>query len=147
MFYDTTNLRSPEITLRLNKTAEADPAKGWSPYYDFQICLPDGTEAGHCNLRLGYNERLYYGGHIGYTVFEPFRGHHYAGKACLLLFELARMHGMEYLYITCTPDNVASRKTCEYVGGRLEAVVDLPPDNDMYLEGERQKCVYRVNLY
>jgi tagatose 1,6-diphosphate aldolase len=146
MFFDTSGLKSPEITLRLNKTAGADPEKGLVPYYDFTICLADGTEAGHCNFRVGYNEKLYYGGHIGYTVFEPFRGHRYAAKACLLLFELARLHGMEYLYITCTPENAASRKTCEYAGGTLEAIVDLPPDNDMYLAGERQKCVYRVNL-
>jgi len=140
------DLKSDEIFLKLNKIAEADPEKGWSPYYDFTICLADGTEAGHCNFRLGYNEKLYYGGHIGYTVFEPYQGNHYAAKACLLLFGLARMHGMEYLYITCTPENAASRKTCERVGGVLEAIVDLPPDNDMYLAGERQKCVYRVNL-
>jgi len=146
MFFNTNHLRSDEIFLRLNRTAEADREKGWSPYYDFTISLADGTEAGHINLRLGYNERLYYGGHIGYTVHKPFRGHHYAGKACLLLFGLARMHGMEYLYITCNPENLASRKTCEFVGGVLEAVVDLPPDNDMYLEGERRKCVYRVEL-
>ena len=146
MFFDASNLRSEEIYLRLNKTAEADLEKGWSPYYDFTICLPGGTEAGHCSFRVGYNERLYYGGHIGYTVFEPFRGRHYAGKACLLLFRLARMHGMQYIYITCTPENIASKKTCEYVGGVLEAVVDLPPDNDMYLAGERRKCVYRVEL-
>ena len=146
MFFDTSNLRSEEIFLRLNKKAEADPEKGWSPYYDFAICLPDGTEAGYINLRLGYNERLYFGGHIGYAVNEPHRGHHYAGKACLLLFDLARTHGMEYLYITCNPENIASRKTCESVGGVLEAVVDLPPDNDMYLAGERQKCVYRVEM-
>ncbi|MDR2687712.1 MAG: GNAT family N-acetyltransferase [Oscillospiraceae bacterium] len=146
MFFDTAHLNSPEITLRLNKTAEADPEKGLSPYYDFAICLADGTEAGHCNFRVGYSEKLYFGGHIGYTIFEPFRGHHYAAKACLLLFELARLHGMDYLYITCTPENVASRKTCEYAGGVLEAIADLPPDNDMYLAGERQKCVYRVEL-
>lgn len=44
------------------------------------------------------------------------------------------------------PDNHASRKTCEYAGGTLEAIVDLPEDNDMYMDGERQKCIYRFKL-
>ena len=36
------------------------------------------------------------------------RGHHYAGKACKLLFQLAQRHGMEYVIITCNPDNYPS---------------------------------------
>jgi len=146
MFFDTNNLKSDEIFLRLAKTVEADPEKGIVPCYIFKICLAGGTEIGQCNSRFGYNERLYYGGHIGYGIDEPFRGRHYAGKACLLLFELARMHGMEYLYITCDEENAASRKTCEYAGGVLETVADLLPDNVLYLRGDRQKCIYRVNL-
>ena len=146
MFFDTSSLKSDELSLRLVRTVEANPAKGLVPFYEFKICLADGTEVGQCNFRVGYSERLYFGGHIGYAVDEPFRGHHYAGKACLLLFELARMHGMPYLYITCSPDNIASRKTCEYAGGVLEAIADLPPDNDMYQRGDRRKCIYRVEL-
>lgn len=71
---------------------------------------------GSCDLRIGHNENLYYGGNIGYRVEEAYRGNHYAGKACLLLFELARKHDLQYLIITCNPDNAASRKTCEYAG-------------------------------
>ena len=44
------------------------------------------------------------------------------------------------------PENTASRRTCEFAGGVLEGIVELPPDNDMYLEGERQKCIYRFSL-
>ena len=97
-------------------------------------------------FRSGHNESVYYGGNIGYRVHPAHRGRHYAGKACLLLFQLAEKHGMEYLYITCNPENMASRKTCEFAGGVLEGIVELPPDNDMYLEGERQKCIYRFSL-
>ena len=99
-----------------------------------------------CGLRIGHNEGVYYGGNIGYGVGEPHRGRHYAGKACLLLFQLAKKHGMDYLYITCNPENTASRKTCEYAGGVLEGVVDVPEDNDMYQRGERKKCIYRFVL-
>ena len=62
------------------------------------------------------------------------------------MFELAKMHKMNYLIITCNPENYASRKTCEYAGGKLESIIDLPTDNDMYLEGHRQKCIYKFVL-
>lgn len=146
LFLGTSDLKTDEIFLKLEKTVEADTEKGWVPAYHFKICLTDGTEAGYCDLRIGYNQKLYFGGNIGYGIIEKYRGNHYAGKACLLLFEFARRHEMEYLYITCNPENYASRKTCEFAGGVLESVVDLPPDNDMYIDGERQKCVYRFDL-
>lgn len=146
MFYETGFLKNDEINLHLSKTVQADADKGWLPAYHFDICLPNGTKAGLCDLRIGYNRNIYYGGNIGYAVHPEHRGHYYAGKTCLLLFGLARMHGMTSLIITCNPDNFASRKTCEYSGGILEAVVDLPADNDMYMDGERQKCIYRFLL-
>ena len=49
---------------------------------------------------------------------------------------------MTELWITCNPDNLASRRTCELAGAEFMGIVDLPPDSDMYLEGERQKCRY-----
>jgi len=140
-------LRNEEIVLRLEKTVPGDPSKNWVPAYHFAICAPDGTRMGTCDLRIGYNESLYYGGHIGYRVAEEYRGHHYAGKACLLLFELARKHGMREIIITCNPDNFASRKTCEYAGGRLAEIVQLPPDNAMRADGETEKCIYRFDLF
>ena len=146
-FLDTSDLRSDEISLKLESVNDADPEKGWVPCYHFSIRLvSDGTEVGHCDLRIGHNEKLYFGGNIGYRILEPQRGRHYAGKACLLLFELARRHGLEYLYITCNPENYASRRTCEYAGGVLQTTVDLPADNDMFQSGERRKCVYRFEL-
>ena len=43
-------------------------------------------------------------------------------------------------------ENVASRRTCELVGGALIDIVDVPPIIDLYKEGDRQKCRYRVVL-
>ena len=83
-----------EIQLVLTGKSEADPAKGWLPAWYFAICAPDGTRMGACVLRVGRNENTYYGGNIGYTVEPPYRGHHYAGKACRLLFGLARRQGL-----------------------------------------------------
>ena len=143
MFFDTSDLKTNEIFLKLEKAIEANPVTGWLPAYHFSICLSDETKVGRCDFRIG---EIYFGGNIGYEVDEKYRGNHYAGKACMLLFKLARKHNMEYLYITCNPDNYASRKTCEYAGGVLEAIVDLPEDNDMYLDGDRQKCVYKFSF-
>jgi RimJ/RimL family protein N-acetyltransferase len=49
---------------------------------------------------------------------------------------------MDKLIITCNPDNIASRRTCEKAGLKLKEIVDLPNYNEMYLEGERHKCIY-----
>lgn len=146
MFLNTVFLKSDELMLRLERTADADPVKKWVPAYHFAICLRDGTKVGNCDLRIGYNQKLYYGGHIGYGIDESRRGHHYAAKACRLLFELERKHGMDYVYITCNVTNAASARTCELAGGVLQAVETLPEDNDMFKEGIRQVKVYRFDL-
>lgn len=140
-------LTDGEIVLKLIETLEADEEKGYLPSYYFHIYVKKSrTPVGRCDLRIGHNICSYYGGNIGYRVFEPFRGHRYAAKACFLLFTLARRHRMSELCITCNPDNLPSRRTCEIVGGMLKEVVDLPPDNEMYLEGERQKCRFIIQL-
>ena len=146
MFLDTDFLKNDEIHLVLQRTAEEDAEKGWVPAYHFGICNHDGIAMGVCDLRIGHNEKLYYGGNIGYRVNEKYRGHHYAAKACLLLFELARRHQLEYVIVTCNPENAASRKTCEYAGGTLLEIVELPEDNDMRADGETHKCIYRFEL-
>lgn len=146
-FFDTEFLRNDEIYLNLTGTIDEDLERELVPSYYFDICsLENETVMGHCDLRIGHNQKLYYGGNIGYNVKPEFRGHHYAGKACRLLFELAKKHELGYVIITCNPENIASRKTCEYAGGKLTGIVPLPPDNDMYLEGEREKCIYKFCL-
>lgn len=147
MFLDTEFLKNDELQLRLQKTVEGNPDEDWLPAYHFAICDRQGEEMGNCDFRIGHNQKTYYGGNIGYRIEEKYRGHHYAGKACLLLFELAKKHALDYLLITCNPDNYASRKTCEYAGGQLQEIVELPEDNDMRLEsGETQKCIYRFEM-
>lgn len=87
-----------------------------------------------------------YGGHIAYCVAPEYCGHHYASRACRLLLPLAHLHGLDPLWITCNPDNFASRRTCELAGAQLVEIVDLPEDTDMYQEGERQKCRHRLDV-
>lgn len=146
LFWDTEFLKNDEIQLVLEKTVNGDKERNWVPAYYFSITDLNESKLGECELRIGYNDKLYFGGHIGYTVFPEYRGNHYAAKACLLLFQLARKHNMEYLYITCNPDNEASKKTCEYAGGNLLEIAVLPEGNDMRDRGAFEKCIYKFML-
>lgn len=146
MFLATNDLKDNEIVLRLIKTCKAQKEKRWLPAYYFDICLLNGNKIGTCELRIGHNDKTYIGGNIAYEVEEKYRGHHYATKACKLLFKLARKHDMDYLIITCIPSNIASSKTCLAAGGQFIEIADIPEDNEMYLEGKRQVMIYRFNL-
>ena len=144
-----TKISDDEIILKLATDSAANPEKQWLRALHYNIALvASGTIVGQIDLRLGYTTNLVrYGGHIGYVVNEEHRGNHYAGKACMLLKEIARSHGLDVIWITCNPDNWASRKTCEWIGAQLVETIDLPPDNDQYQDGERQKCRYRWIIY
>ena len=76
MFIDTDFLRSDEIFLKLEKTVEGNTDKDWLPTYHFDICDKFGTKMGGCDLRIGHNEKVYYGGNIGYYIDKEYRGHH-----------------------------------------------------------------------
>ena len=87
-----------------------------------------------------------YSGNVGYHVYPPARGRHFAERASRLLFGLARRHGMERLWITCNPDNLASRRTCERLGMHLVDTVPVPDTDPLYARGDRLKCRYRLDL-
>lgn len=130
----------------------ADPATGRVPCYHFCMRLrsefhPPVPIAGGIGLRVGsaMDIELYFG-HVGYAVFPPARGNHYAERACRLLFDLIRRHGLNPLWITTDPSNFASRRTCQNLGGKLIEIVDIPPDNALYSRGQRRKCRYRIDV-
>ncbi len=103
--------------------------------------------AGSISLRIGQSPNLdRYLGHIGYHVFPPARGHHFAERAARLLLPLARAHGQQTLWITCNPDNAASRRTCERLSASYVDVVPVPRENALYSQGDREKCRYRLDL-
>ena len=145
-FQSTEDLKDAEIRLRQKEVREAQPEKRWLPAYYFDICLPDGTKIGNCDLRIGHNDKTRIGGNIGYGVYPSWRGHHYAAKACALLFRQAQKYGMDYLIITCDPANRASARTCEIAGGEYLETAEIPKDNEMYAQGKRQVKIYRFDL-
>jgi tagatose 1,6-diphosphate aldolase len=103
--------------------------------------------AGTISLRIGNTADLeLYAGHVGYGVYPPARGHHYAERACRLLLPIARAHGLRRLWITCNPDNYASRRTCERLGARFADVVAVPASHPLFQRGDKEKCRYWIDL-
>ncbi|MBX3014705.1 MAG: GNAT family N-acetyltransferase [Caldilineaceae bacterium] len=147
-FLDPGLLVDDELILQLVERDLGDPVREIAPSYRFKMTRLDrAVEMGRIDLRIGQmHNLLMYGGHIGYRVHSAYRGHHFAARAVQLLIPLARAHALGTLWITCNPDNWASRRSCELAGLELVEIVDIPPHIDMYYHGERQKCRYRLVL-
>lgn len=144
-FLDTGALVDGELELVVVDRRPPDAAKGYVPAYDFEM-RSDGRRAGRLHLRVGWAPGLFCAGNIGYAVEEEFRGRHFAERACRLVLPLARRHGMTLLTITTEPDNIASRRTCERLGARLEEIVPVPEDHEMFGHGYRRVCRYVLDL-
>jgi predicted acetyltransferase len=145
---DPGRLVDGDLELVLVERAPAQPDKGWVPAYLFEMRhTTSGACMGRISLRVGHTKELdFIGGQIGYGVEPEYRGHHYAARSCKLLFPLAKAHGLSPIWITCNPDNWASRRTCELAGGQFIEIVDAPPGSWAYERGEFQKCRYRFDL-
>lgn len=142
-FMDYDYLTDGEIDLRIIEKIPANEEKGYVPAYKYKITLHNQEESiGAIDIRIGYTQSLYYGGQIGYRIEEHYRGNSYATKACKLIKEVAIADGMKQLSITCNPENLPSRRTCEKAGLQLKEIVDIPPYHDLYQRGERQTCIY-----
>lgn len=137
-----------ELTLALMDTVPGNIDRGRAPVYRFTM-MRSGTslQLGEVDLRISeIDDILNYFGHIGYSVLPEYRGHRYAARSCRLLFDLAREHQMKHLWITCNPENLASRRTCILIGGHLINTVELPKNHELYFRGDRHKCRYRIDL-
>jgi len=147
-FHDPGRLIDGDLELVLVEKYPGDPAINYVPAYRFKMRLEGQcNKIGSIEFRVSNAHHLImYGGQLAYSVDPEYKGHRYAAKACKLLMPLARLHGFQTLWITCNPDNIASRRTCELLGAELVEIVDLPEDTEMYRKGERQKCRYRVDL-
>jgi tagatose 1,6-diphosphate aldolase len=137
-----------ELELVLARRYTGEAWRNWVPWYEFEMRVHGSTDsAGRVSFRVGNNQSIeLYGGHIGYQVDPLHRGRHYAERSVRLLFPFIKLHGFKSIWMTCNPDNAASRRTCERLGARFVDIVPLPPNTDMFLRGEREKCRYRLEL-
>jgi tagatose 1,6-diphosphate aldolase len=163
--------RSPGISRRQienflrkapNGRQPADPVTGAVPSYHFFMWLgrapcppwptwgsgdPPFLIGGGLGLRIADTPDIrMYLGHIGYNVHPPVRGNRFAERSVRLVLPLAQQHGLETLWITCNPDNEASRRTCERLGCDLVEIVELPPDHPLRQRGEHHKCRFRLDV-
>ncbi|MCJ7622249.1 MAG: GNAT family N-acetyltransferase [Anaerolineaceae bacterium] len=147
-FLDPGTLVDGDLTLVLVQQYPGDRAKIYVPAYIFRLEHTfRGCEMGRLALRVGNLPYMaLYNGHIGYSALEEFRGNHFAARAVKRLLPLACRHGFGTLWITCSPENLASRRTCELAGATFIEIVDLPDDTELYQRGERQVCRYRLDL-
>ena len=76
----------------------------------------------------------------GYIVSIPI----FYDSFILLLMPLARRLRIDPLWITCDPENLASRRSLELAGAEFVEVVSVPEDCVIYQSGHRRKCRYRL---
>lgn len=116
----------------------------------YGIYLHDtNTKIGECDIRIGSddNQELYYAGDAGYRIYSGWRGHGYAYDACCMMITILHdEYDMDHMLLTCSPDNIASRKTIEKAGGHLLEETDVPSWHWLYKRGEKVKLIYRINM-
>lgn len=141
-------LRHQDLHLRALSLNPPDLARNQLATYHFGMFLDHFSGAvGSIDLRLGDDhDTNHFGGQIGYGVHPDHRGRGLAARSLRLLVPLARKHGFEQLWVTCDPDNQASRRTCERAGAILHEILDIPVGHAMYARGIRQKCRFRLDL-
>ena len=139
-------LRNEVLSLELMEFTE-HPAHRVPAYFFRMTLAASGDEVGRINLRLGTDGHIrFHAGHVGYMVHPEFRGRRYASRALMLLMPLARQVGIDPVSITCDPENVASRRTCEIAGATLVDMVDLPADCMIHRDGHPRKCLYHLSV-
>jgi tagatose 1,6-diphosphate aldolase len=118
------------------------------PTYYFAILSTLTTDPiGSINFRNATSHHIdFYAGHVGYSVDANWRGRQYAARAVRVLLRFVRRLEFETLWITCDPDNVASRRTAELAGATFAGIVDVPAHCVISRVGHPRKCRYRIDL-
>ena len=136
-----------EIMLILSNEIVENSEIGVTDGYTFYIYeRKPRRKVGYISLRLGESPALYYLGHIGYRIDEPYRGHGYAARACRLILPLLQELNLKSICITANPDNIPSRKTCEKIGCELESIVTIPRKFRLVCSGDTAKCRYILRI-
>jgi len=116
-------------------------------YYFEMLSVLTHEGVGSINIRNATSRHIdFYAGHLGYSVDAASRGSRHAARAVRLLFPFVRRLGIRTLWITCDPDNVASRRTAELAGAEFVGIVDVPDNCIIFKAGHPRKCRYRIAL-
>lgn len=108
--------------------------QGWVPGTTY-FYLDNNKILGTINIRHCLNEFLLKkGGHIGYSVLPSQRQKGHATAMLNEAIKICKRWDIYPILITCDKDNVASRKTIEKCGGKLE---------NEYYEEETKKTILR----
>lgn len=133
------------LTLKLVETFFGDDKI--IPFYYFDIYLNENDNPiGKISIRIGHNEHSYYNGNLGYEIDEDFRGKGYAKEAVLMIYDIARYHGMSYLYVSCNNDNLPSKKVINKLGGLHLEDVFPPKSYVFYYDNMPMQSIYLLAL-
>lgn len=140
--------KSKQVDLIENYRVNAEEAYDGIPTVFYSIYLHNSdTRIGKIDLRLSIDGDMYYYGHIGYRINPDFQGHNYAYYACEILLRIIRNEfNLKEVIITCSPDNIASKKTIEKLNGELIKTVDVPKNHQLYIMGEKVKLIYKIKI-
>jgi len=116
------------------------------PFYYFDIMKKPEIHIGKISIRIGDNFHSYYNGHVGFEIFEKFRGNNYAYQATLLILDIAKSEGMNRLYLTCTESNGASRRIFEKLGADFVEIATIPKECFFYKDGIEDYAIYMLGL-
>ncbi len=148
LFFPFNTLSGDGIRLELRERTLRDRSLGIKESLTYDILKAEGgIYLGYVSLRVGESPEIYYLGHIGYRVEEPYRGHGYARKAVEALLPLIEYLGFHTLSITTDTDNLPSRKTCEHLGCVLESIVAVPYQYRPLCMNSPAKCRYILFLH
>ena len=113
-------IEGDRITLVIDRFIPKNKELGFVPAILYHIVFNEENKViGHCSAKLGWNESMYYCGHIGFSIQEEYRGNGYAVDAVNLLKKVFKENNIKQIYITNNPDNKASIRVCEKVGAKL----------------------------
>lgn len=136
-------LTDGEIELKISGKYSGD--EKLLPFYYYDIFY-NNRFIGRISMRIGSNFDSYYNGNIGYEIEENFRGNNFAFKACKLVLQIAKAHGMNEIILTCDENNIASYKTIEKLGGELIEIVKPPKTYFAYRENMKKQRIYRLYI-
>ena len=98
----------------------AELENGWVPT-TYLVAVLEGRIVGRVSLRHELNDFLRdFGGHIGFGVVASYRGKGIGRELMRLSLPRAKSLGLERVLVTCSDENLGSRRIIESCGGVLE---------------------------